>query len=43
MKAFFDIPDRYRLICFTPIGMPDEWPNPPIKEDLRELIVFEKF
>jgi nitroreductase/ketosteroid isomerase-like protein len=43
MKAFFDIPDRYRLICFTPIGMPDEWPNPPIKKDLRELIVFEKF
>ena len=24
MKDFFDIPDRYRLICFAPIGKPAE-------------------
>ncbi|MGD2217902.1 MAG: nitroreductase family protein, partial [Gemmatimonadales bacterium] len=26
MKEFFDIPDRYSLICFTPIGVPEAWP-----------------
>ena len=31
MKIFFGIPDRYRLICFTPIGKPAEWPERPRK------------
>jgi len=29
MKKFFNIPENYRLICFTPIGVPDEWPQTP--------------
>jgi len=43
MKEFFRIPDRYRLICFTPVGIPEEWPQPPSKKTLDELVVFEGF
>lgn len=43
MKKFFDIPDRYRLICFTPIGIPTEWPEMPKKRPLDDLIVWGQF
>lgn len=43
MKEFFNIPDKYKLICFTPIGVPEEWPETPEKKDLDELVVFENF
>ena len=43
MKEFFNIPDRYKLICFTPIGLPEKWPETPPKKSLEELVVFESF
>lgn len=43
MKQFFSIPDRYRLICFIPIGVPVSWPPTPEKKDLSELVVWESF
>ncbi|MDH5744788.1 MAG: nitroreductase family protein [Candidatus Aminicenantes bacterium] len=43
MKEFFKIPEQYRLICFTPIGIPYEWPKTPVKKALEDLVVFEKF
>ncbi|HKJ67291.1 MAG TPA: nitroreductase family protein [bacterium] len=43
MKEFFDIPDRYKLICFTPIGIPEKWPETPPKKKSEDLIVFEHF
>jgi len=43
MKMFFKIPEQYQLICFTPIGIPEEWPEAPPKKKLEELIVFESF
>jgi nitroreductase len=43
MKEFFDIPDRYSLICFTPIGVPEAWPEMPSKKPLEALVVFETF
>jgi nitroreductase len=43
MKQFFDIPSKYSLICFTPIGVPEEWPQTPAKKGLDELVVFETF
>jgi len=43
MQQFFDIPDRYQLICFTPIGIPEEWPAVPNKKELSEFVVFEEF
>ena len=43
MKVFFGIPDHYSLICFTPIGVPEQWPEMPAKKELAELVVFESF
>ncbi len=35
------IPDRYHRVCMTPIGIPDLWPEPKPKKDLKELIAYE--
>ncbi len=43
MKAFFQIPDRYKLVCFTPIGVPEEWPTTPEKKSLDGIVVYESF
>lgn len=43
MKKFFCIPEQYRLICFTPIGIPHEWPETPEKKNLEDLVVFDSF
>ncbi len=43
MKTFFNIPDHYQLICFTPIGVPEDWPETPGKKDMDEIIVWEEF
>ena len=42
-KEVFNIPDRYKRVCITPIGVPYEWPESPGKEDLDSFIVNEKF
>ncbi|MBN1363184.1 MAG: nitroreductase family protein [Syntrophaceae bacterium] len=43
MKKFFNIPDQYKLICFTPIGVPVEWPEKTAKKTLEEVIMFDSF
>jgi nitroreductase/ketosteroid isomerase-like protein len=43
MKLFFNIPNHYKLICFTPIGIPVEWPEKPSKKALEELVIFDSF
>ena len=43
MKKFFNIPENYKLICFTPIGFPSEWPQTPPKKQLKDIVVFEAF
>jgi nitroreductase len=43
MREFFEIPDRYGLICFTPVGVPMAWPEAPEKKSLDELVVYERF
>ncbi len=43
MKKFFNIPDQYKLICLTPVGIPEEWPQPPSKKKLEEVVIFESF
>ncbi len=43
MKEFFTIPEQYTLICFTPIGIPYEWPDMPPKKSLDKLMIFERF
>jgi len=43
MKSFFQIPDKYQLICFSPIGIPVDWPEAPPKKDIKDLVVFDSF
>jgi len=43
MREFLGFPDRYNLVCFTPIGVPVEWPPAPPKKPLEDFVVFEKF
>jgi nitroreductase/ketosteroid isomerase-like protein len=43
MKEFFNMPEQYKLICFTPVGVPEEWPAAPLKKKLEEIVIFESF
>jgi len=42
-KEVLNIPDRYERVCFTPIGMPVEWPETPPKKDYESFIVNNSF
>jgi nitroreductase len=42
-KQVFNIPDRYRRICVTPVGVPEEWPATPEKKKLDELVIYDSF
>lgn len=42
VKKVFEIPDNFEQICITPIGIPEVWPESPVKKPLHELAVFEK-
>ncbi len=42
-KQVFNIPDRYRRICITPVGVPEEWPATPEKKKLDELVIYNSF
>jgi nitroreductase len=42
-KKILNIPDNYKRVCITPIGIPDKWPETPAKKDLKEAIVYDKF
>lgn len=42
-KQVFNIPDRYRRICITPVGVPEEWPETPAKKKLDELVIHDSF
>lgn len=35
------IPDRYKRICITPIGVPDGWPPKTSKRKLEDVIAYE--
>lgn len=43
IKPFVNAPDKYRLICSSPIGIPKEWPETPPKKNLDEFIIHESF
>jgi nitroreductase len=42
-KKVFNIPDRYRRICITPVGVPEEWPATPEKKKMDELVIHDSF
>lgn len=40
-KRILNIPDKYKRICITPIGIPEEWPEKE-KKGLDTVVVYEK-
>lgn len=42
IQKVFEIPDNFERICFTPIGVPDEWPESPDKKPVEKFIAMEK-
>ncbi len=42
-KEVLNIPDRYERVCFTPIGIPVEWPETPPKKTYESFIVNNSF
>jgi len=41
-KKVLEIPDNYEQLCYIPIGVPENWPDPPKKKSFDDLVVFEK-
>jgi nitroreductase len=42
-KNILNIPDDYKRICITPIGIPEEWPETPQKKETKEVVLYDKF
>ncbi len=42
-KKVFEIPENYEIVCFTPLGVPETWPESKQKKPLNEFIVINKF
>jgi len=42
IREIFAVPDQFEFICFTPIGVPEEWPEPRGKKPLGEFLAFEQ-
>jgi len=42
-KSILNVPDNYKRICITPIGIPEEWPETPEKKEIMEVVLFDKF
>jgi nitroreductase len=40
-KKVLNIPDRYTRVCFTPLGVPVEWPPASKKRPLEDFIAYE--
>ncbi|MFC1493483.1 nitroreductase family protein [candidate division KSB1 bacterium] len=41
-REVFGIPDNFERVCFTPIGVPEEWPVSRAKKRLSDFVVFDK-
>ena len=42
-KEVCNIPDNFKRICITPIGVPVEWPKSKNKKSLDEVVVYDTF
>ena len=43
VREVFQIPERYEIVCTTPLGIPKEWPDKPEKKNLQDFIVYDTF
>lgn len=42
-RKVLEIPERYEIVCLTPLGVPAQWPETPAKKPLESFVVFESF
>ncbi len=43
VKALLGIPNRFKVIALTPIGVPDQVPGPKDRKSLDEIVSWERF
>jgi nitroreductase len=43
VKNLLDIPDNYKVIAITPLGVPDETPLPKERKSLETIVSWEKY
>ncbi len=43
VKALLGIPNRFKVIALTPIGVPDQVPGPKERKSLEEIVSWERF
>jgi nitroreductase len=43
MRELLGVPDKYRVIARTPLGFPDEQPQPKSRKSLDEIVSWERF
>jgi nitroreductase len=43
IKKVLNVPDHYEVVAYTPLGYPDESPEPRRKRPFNEMIIYEKF
>jgi nitroreductase len=37
------VPEGYAVVAMTPLGYPDEAPNPRPRKELNEIVFYDKF
>jgi nitroreductase len=43
VREILGVPDRFKVIALTPIGVPDEEPGPKERKSLEEIVSWERF
>jgi nitroreductase len=41
VKNLLDIPEKYKVVALTPVGIPDENPSPKERKSLDKIISWE--
>ena len=43
IKQLFSLPDRIRIVGITPLGYPDQRPNPRPRKELSEIVFYDEW
>ncbi len=43
VKGLLDVPDNFKVIALTPLGVPDEKPSPKERKSLDAIVSWEKY
>ena len=43
VQSLLDIPDNFRVVAMTPVGIPDETPATKDRKSLENIVSWEKF